>query len=318
MKLEGDEKEAVTLAQKDRLSVIKACHGSMGLWMASLLLPDQHMDPQTLEKSRSLRDRIGSASRSAETIALPRTLCQIVQAQSPNYPGNTVHAEDVLFPSGWAHFTEPITHAEWGDLPIRSLLWWTHTTTGGPFDEGSLAVSMISFTPTKAYEGVTSEMLNQAPRVTPNFALTWQLDREGGLAQSRRNSERQRAVQLYMTLWAVLRQRMVETAVVPQVMPKQFATAQKRTPQRINQSTRVLRLSASTRHQAREYSGQGNTLSPDYSFWVRCHWRNHWYPKKEIHKPKLIMPFVKGDQSSPPRHQDRIWLPPQPLEEEST
>jgi hypothetical protein len=52
-----------------------------------------------------------------------------------------------------------------------------------------------------------------------------------------------------------------------------------------------------TRHN-REYA---------YRFAVRGHWRQQWYPSKQIHQPKYILPFVKGQAGKPFKGAERIF-----------
>lgn len=53
----------------------------------------------------------------------------------------------------------------------------------------------------------------------------------------------------------------------------------------------------------RRPKGNGSTGDGDREYhhtWiVRGHWRNHWHPKREVHRPVWIAPHVKGPEGAP-------------------
>lgn len=62
---------------------------------------------------------------------------------------------------------------------------------------------------------------------------------------------------------------------------------------------RLLHLRRTTRDHAA--SGDGETASREYTcrWMVRGHWRQQWYPSREVHRPVWINPHIKGPEDQP-------------------
>lgn len=95
------------------------------------------------------------------------------------------------------------------------------------------------------------------------------------------------------TAWLLMQQELAEvTPVEPdRATRKRLKRMGKPDPTR----TRIIRLrrqssSASTSSEDREYH---------HRWIVRGHWRQHWFPKRQVHRPVWIAPHVKGPEGAP-------------------
>lgn len=50
----------------------------------------------------------------------------------------------------------------------------------------------------------------------------------------------------------------------------------------------------------------GNSREHDHRWIVSGHWRNQWYPKRGINKPKWIPAYIKGPEGAPVRHVEKV------------
>ena len=47
-------------------------------------------------------------------------------------------------------------------------------------------------------------------------------------------------------------------------------------------------------------SGHGESDREYHHRWItRGHWRQHWYPKRQVHRPVWIAPHIKGPEGAP-------------------
>jgi len=52
----------------------------------------------------------------------------------------------------------------------------------------------------------------------------------------------------------------------------------------------------------------GGTIEYSHRFMVKGHWRNQWYPSIQAHRPRYIMPFIKGPDDKPLVIRDTAFL----------
>lgn len=79
-------------------------------------------------------------------------------------------------------------------------------------------------------------------------------------------------------------------------LPRSFRRKYEREGLRVPE-VRTVALRRRAREEAEPDREAGREFSR--SWWVRGHWRKHWYPKDEVHKPLYISPYHKGDPGKP-------------------
>lgn len=93
------------------------------------------------------------------------------------------------------------------------------------------------------------------------------------------------------TAWLLMRQPLAETEDV-----EPDRASRKRT-QRAGYEPKAIRVINLRRPQGDSSgTGQGNY---HHQWIVRGHWRNHWHPKRQVHRPVWIAPHVKGPEGAP-------------------
>lgn len=313
-----NEMDTARQAHKSRLGLTKYMGTVRGLHTVYMLMG---LDPNTVSDRQALachtiREQLVYACENATSLAIPQQMCEMTEIHAPHYPGTRIDPGDMTVPFGWAHFAKPITDPVRADAyPLRGVMWWTHRLkeVTGNEDETEYAITMIGLADTRNFPGADERTLSHLPRALPVTSLVWRLGTEdGGLDATVWEAHESRAyLQTLCTLWALIRQRMVQTEVVHKVMPREYAEYQRKRNRKVNNELRVLRMGPSVRH-VYDYFGP-NRMDEATAWWVRAHWRNHWFPKLETHKPKLILPYPKGDPDAPVLHEDRMLLPPLPL-----
>lgn len=304
----ADERRWARQAHKARLYLTKHMHGPEGLLRTlelSVIHPDEASSDE-IRTANTIRSSIASAMTHAVSVAVPGPMCELVDAHAASYPDTRVDAEDMPMPYGWAHFEHPLTdpHAGRLALPLRALLWWTETD----HDDAGI-ITLIGMVDTKSVPGISAHRLNELPRVVPVVSVVWDMASDDGGRGGRIDYRSAKYIRQLLTLWAIIRQRMADAEPV-QVMQREYAHYARKSGQPMNPALRVVRLSPATRATHERLGGDRPAWA--WQWWVQAHWRQQWYSKSQVHKPKLILPHLKGDETKPVKGNDRMYLPPKP------
>lgn len=322
--LTAEEKRISEAAHKARASTLKFMDSDRGLLITYDLMD---LDPNTVSDRQALanatvREQITHSLRTATTLAVPSELCQVIKDKAPTFPQATIHSSDILAPHGWAYFADPIPDSAPGlpTPPIRALSWWIYSSDQLPNPEDTdtdnpmPVATIVAWIDSRDLPGANSTNLSHLPSVVPCSSLIWALDTEdGGKVWKDKTLARRAArftpyVRALLTLWAVIRQRMVETDTVHQVSPRRFRSLDKPGKAPVNTGLQVARLTRPTRY---TYDwALPNRLHRDFCFPVSDHWRMHFHRSWPEPKPVLVSGYLKGDLTGPLRSPERILLPP--------
>lgn len=97
---------------------------------------------------------------------------------------------------------------------------------------------------------------------------------------------------LLLTAWLLLSQPLAQTH---QVEPDRAVRKRLR---RIGQEPGPVRVIELRRPERAEGTGDGSR-EYHHSWIVRGHWRQHWYPARQVHRPLWIAPHIKGPEDAP-------------------
>lgn len=331
MKLDQAEIDAVHTAQRERLATLKWMDSRNGLFTAFDLMG---VDPFRATRfqwvgAESIREQIVYGMEKATVLAVPDELCRVVTEFGPTYPDDRVNAADVLLTHGWAYFHTPVSdpnHRE--ETEIRAMLWWTYRLADLPqFDPGEVdpdrhAMTMVGFVDTPRMPNMTPAHIQVRPGLMPAVSVLWELDTaDGGDAWGRdvvvkqKRYSRQPYIRAMQTLWATIRQRMAEQEVTDEIVSKPLAKHARNRGRRIEQSVQVLRMRQRAPRRPVASPGSGNKLEEIQT--VTGHWKNHWFPKQQMHRPKLIGEYERGPFGSPlAERREKIVLPPKSTPQE--
>lgn len=318
MEFTESEIHTAQAAHKDRLYLAKYLESPHGLAAVFNLMhvDPSHATPGQWGACRILRKNMVHAVTHAPSIAVPDLTCQLVHAHSPTYPDTRVDSGDVEFPYGFAWFERPIADPHTPDdvYPLRAVLWWTHPASDVPGLVGDHhLMTIVGMCDTKTIDGVDQPALSSLPRVMPCVSTMWELDTDdGGMPNDIADTDPRRSyVRSLLTLWAVIGQRLADVDPVRQVMTRQYSHYARKSEFKINDALRLVRISPANRA-THGYVGS-NRVEWAWQWWVRAFWRNQWYPSTGRNKPKLILPYLKGDPDKPTKGEHRIYLPPQEM-----
>lgn len=242
-----------------------------------------------------------STLRIAEPFYWDVTTCELIQQTAPAMPDMTLRPEDLIVPAGFAWFATPLALTPYPevarDLPMLGFAWRLAPNDG---------VLLLPLTP---HPGRSSG--------APAQVVMWRF--EDGFAHLLENvremadldavkfevAERLRGIGAHRR---VEQMRYVAACLVfmnQHILVTTAERAPRATRKRLAQDgwihepvIRVVQLRrAATTHQMRERNDEPVEWS--CSWVVRGHWRQQWFPKRQVHRPVWIAPHIKGPEGAP-------------------
>ncbi|MGQ5576725.1 hypothetical protein [Streptomyces sp. ECR3.8] len=232
-------------------------------------------------------------------------MTELAAAAAQSLPSFVVNPEDLPTDSGLLVFGSPIgkgvyvqRHPGHSGEPLstRALLW---SREGGSYDgiwvtgyvdrDALLADALANGGPVAA--------LRQEPWLSlvpdASFGLQfgekgWHLANSTGLPQILGD-----LFPVLMSTWLLMKQPLARTAEV------EVDRASRKRLRRAGQEpkpVRVIELRRPQRAGGEPGDGESNY---QHQWIVRGHWRNHWHPKRQVHRPVWIAPHIKGPEGAP-------------------
>lgn len=96
-----------------------------------------------------------------------------------------------------------------------------------------------------------------------------------------------------LTTWLLMRQPLADSAEV------QVDRAARKRLRRINQEPAPVRVIELRRPKTAPDSSAEPSREYHHRWITRGHWRQHWYPKRQVHRPVWIAPHIKGPEGAP-------------------
>ncbi|MEU1497234.1 hypothetical protein [Streptomyces sp. NPDC005732] len=187
-------------------------------------------------------------------------------------PEFDLQVEDVPSPHGLIYFTKPIPFIELDNgrpspVTLAGLLW---TAVPGGDGRASLAVYALN-----QHRGalIPLEVVVLGYGVT--VTAWWRV----------------RYVRALHTVWLLMRQQLADTRSV------EPDRASRKRMRRDHYEPKAIRVVSLRRPQGA--STGGGESSFQHQWIVRGHWRQHWHPKRQVHRPVWIAPHVKGPEGAP-------------------
>lgn len=270
-------------------------------------------------------------------------LCALVAAAHPTMPAFTPQSWDLPSRHGFAVFAEPLhvsTGTEHGLTDMVESMASDNPALRSHADEilnGEAGIVAVSWGPvdTPLWRGggvwlsfYAESMIHKHtdlfddPRdamVARNLIPTLTVDNEAAIAWPHPSTRQPDAVlpgpddEITTASWARLvfaafqlsgQGNLSETTTLRPARPERRRTDRAGLPVR---DVRVIRLRPSVTA-ARTADESDATRQYRHRWIVRGHWRNHWYPAKEVHRPKWIAPYLKGPQDAPLLGGDRVTV----------
>lgn len=262
---------------------------------------DIHKSAQELARLEAERVRNG------ELFWVNGDMTDLIAAASKTMPSFTLAPADMPSPWGFMTFEKPIhtvTSPYTGDdVPIVAASW-------GPcpfddYEDGGVWASWYSDTDrvidgahnAGLPDGVKAMMKGSLPRFTydhesvapfsdshlKNVTVTGEEPSGAGNGLG---------VDTLKAVWLLMAQPLAD---VSEVEPDRAARKRMR---RANQEPKPVRVIELRRPQRSASDGSG-TREYHHAWVVRGHWRQQWFPKREVHRPVWIAPHIKGPEGAP-------------------
>ncbi|MBF6612177.1 MAG: hypothetical protein IVW55_03525 [Chloroflexi bacterium] len=269
------------------------------------------------EEAASMRDFLAGALRYGETYWWAPEFCDVLDHAAATMPDWTLRAESMPSEAGFAWFSKPIIAAQNEHTSVRILaVAWVTAGDPGALDPNSLymmfyadVVGRNPLPPGPAGNFIWDFGLSRHEAVRRAVAEKANLADAADEADVANGDGRTEPYVEQLTAAYDNRLRVLGAMFEFQnqhILVAEPKTAERATRRRFERAhaplspvVRVIRLrkreyahSRNDEHAPREWSCQ----------WiVRGHWRQQFYPGDGSHRPKWILPYVKGDPSKPLR-----------------
>lgn len=228
---------------------------------------------------------------------------RLAEAAAESLPSYTMAPEDVPSEFGFA-FLAPGSHNPPGQLNALSAVEWWNTGNGvrlnfycdtevmidsltaarkcSPEQESFQRKTMGRLSPMAAEWFI--EFVREAPEQADSYREPsgWTPPDDGD----------EQFIRTIRAMWLLMQQPLAE---VSEVEPDRAARKRLRRAGREPASVRVIEL-----RRPKTTGGTGNSDREYHHAWVvRGHWRQQWFPKREVHRPVWIAPHIKGPEGAP-------------------
>ena len=208
-------------------------------------------------------------------------MAELVEAGARTVPPFALQPEDIPSPCGLLLFEKPITAVELEGEAISEmtgLLW-------GPFA-----------TPDGDQTGVICYALHSEFHFP---AWVWSLP-FGAIPRDGKNGAARTYFRAMQTAGLMMQQPL---AIASELEPDRAARKRLRRAGQEPKPVRVIEL-----RRPKTSGGTGDGIRDYRHQWiVRGHWRQQWYPKRQVHRPAWIAPHVKGPEGAPLIGGDKVY-----------
>lgn len=249
-------------------------------------------------------------------------MADLAVAAATSLPAFTLMPEDLPSPSGLIVFERPLTtfdEAPWhlgADIPAGELAVtaasWSHWSGGNPdWKLGGVWITFYTDRDSAIASGIKMGMYDQSRaelvrRSSPRLLLDNEVQAPftpepvgvsiGGAEPVAQDTAPEtglhRWVGVLKTTWLLMQQPMVDVVATAtdRAARRRYERLEKPVP-----LVRTIRL----RRPANPH-GSGETDREYHHRWiVRGHWRQQWFPARQVHRPIWIAPHVKGPEDAP-------------------
>lgn len=311
-------------------------------YLRAIAYGKQHIRPAgpAQQVAQQLAGMEAERLREGDLWYLDEDLCALLAAAHPSMPPFAPQPHDLPSKTGFAVFAEPIALYSSGESRVDELvddLGSDDTRAAaeqlyqqdvriiavswGPYRAGSAnwrvgGVWMSFYSPSNVAAVLNEEELRRVRAFMPpltvdnEYAGAWRPDGEpadtyllhGGDGQ---NGTAGWARLVFAAFQLAAQQNLAESEQLTTPRPERRRTQRAGLPPR---DVRVIRLrrAVTAARDAEQQTGSGRDWQ--HRWVVRGHWRNHWYPKMQDHRPKWIAPYLKGPDGLPLIGGDKVTV----------
>lgn len=262
-------------------------------------LPELRAEMTLFEDGRDRDDNrvdVAKGLSGAELFWASSAMVELGAAASASLPSFVVNEQDLPALDGLLTFESPILVDQKNggggrrQCRIQGVFWMTFRQ--GCFIIWPLLVRNDVGSTVSPHAGLP---LLALPKALPRNALlidfgsaAWWADRISGS-----EAGWETVAPLLLSMWLLMQQQLAE---VQTVEPDRATRKRLQRAGHEPASVRVIELRR-PKHAGSDAGESGREYQ--HQWIVRGHWRNHWHPKREVHRPVWIAPHVKGPEGAP-------------------
>lgn len=241
----------------------------------------------------------------AELFWVSREMTELCVAAAKTMPSWSLQPDDLIAPAGMIYFEDlptfragvPTTVMTWSQCPATLAarmfegpgLWLSSYAERGWLTRRGLDFGSAP-TPRLVYNG--ESLASYGPRKEGGVAYTANDEGEVIETDSETLIRGGGALAVFKTACLLMRQ---ELATADLVEPNRASRKRIQRMQQEPKAVRVIRL----RHASNSSGNSASDREYHHQWIVRGHWRQQWYPSREVHRPVWIAPHVKGPEGAP-------------------
>lgn len=268
----------------------------MGMWRSSLRARNADSAAFKANEAEYVRLRWRHEIRALGTADLffaTEPMVELALSAAASLPSFAVDPEDLPTPTGLMVLGRPIErgvrYLEEHFWPARALLW---STVNGmlsvtPYVFAGDVLEMVSANGKQLKPRGDEPQLMAMPSCmfgTPFGSDEW--------LEAAPDSTSPELLPFLISAWLLMRQPL---AVSSDVEPDRAVRKRLR---RAGQEPKPVRVIELRRPKSSGESGDGES-NYHHQWIVKGHWRQHWYPKRQVHRPVWIAPHIKGPEGAP-------------------
>lgn len=290
-----------------RAEIVDSIHNAPDYSPWQELIASGHSPFRSAPRMPSARDHARCDEdllRKAELFHVTAGMGDLAKAASQSLPEFEIQHEDLPARNGFIVFAEPLVTVDFGEpsVPsqVRAACW------GEIVLSGIAGLWIKFFSDRESWLPATAQILGMSPqtliynrRALPQLSPMLGSDTLGPLGIkagappiNATDEGFRQAVKTIRAAWLLMQQPLsYETTVEPD----RSSCKRLRRAGHEPASVRVIEL-----RRPKSAGGSGDGDREYHHQWiVRGHWRNHWHPKREVHRPVWIAPHIKGPEGAP-------------------
>lgn len=252
----------------------------------------EELDGDYFDRLESLVVGLGKA----ELFYVEPKMMELAVAAGSSLPAFTLQPEDVPSPHGFIYFGAPL-HLDGApvDEPTYAVSWRPDGMSGINVDwynePSALAARLADLGHPKAARAVST-----GPRLQTFANAQAPYGKHGEYSEGHMGrliwEARKSWLNILKAVWLLMQQPLAYASTVE---PDRAARKRMRRASQDPAPVRVIEL-----RRPKTASGHGDGESNYHHQWiVRGHWRQHWHPKRQVHRPVWIAPHIKGPEGAP-------------------
>lgn len=280
------------------------------------------VDPQVDLRAAQIAATNAQHLREATLFVADPDLVDLIDTAAPTMPDQRLAESDLIAPSGFLWFSEPLPDRTGQDpvIPIAALAWTTvapdHPLMEARGDGETPGVFIHTYARLRDMDGFPGHddpRLRDIPGLFPSSSTAWTIGSLIGEAFGQAPPSERYQPGFYQRVaaafWTLAQQPLTMAAEAP---PGDKTTRKKATRLGVTAPSapvRVITLRRSERAQRHhDESDETSGRKVGVRFVTRGHWRNQWLPSRKAHRQQWIAAHWRGPEDGPVQGGEKVFL----------